>query len=406
MLVVPIAATMARAAEPAEPVSPEAITASQDPDHACCRPTGKSVGVGQTPTGRTRTVMGGQTAARTRTGTGSTNRREYRLGLDPHRADTDHDGRPDGHEDTDHDGLTNLQEIRLGLDPTKPDSDGDHIKDGADDLDGDRLSNHFELRWSRTDPRHADTDHDGVHDGAEDPDHDRLSNAGEERAGTNPRKADTDGDGRDDWHEDADHDGQSNGMEQDRRSLPSDLTPTLAKAPSMQPVGVRDGCHVSHRIDVPHVCSYYGTAGSRSLFLVGDSHALQWQPALMEIAHRNGWRLYMSTKSGCPVPTITVLRQDDSIATDCDPWRQAVFADIEALHPDLIVAASRNDYHIVDAYDPDSQENRRLWHDGMIDLADPPQGRGGTGGPAGRHAPMEPGHPILSARPSSEHGRL
>ena len=132
---------------------------------------------------------------------GLDNRWEYRLGLAPHRADTDHDGRPDGHEDTDHDGLTNLQEIRLGLDPTKPDSDGDHIKDGADDLDGDRLSNHFELRWSRTDPTHADTDHNGIRDGAEDPDHDLLSNAGEERAGTNPHRSDTDRDGRDGWHE-------------------------------------------------------------------------------------------------------------------------------------------------------------------------------------------------------------
>ena len=214
---------------------------------------------------------------------GLANRQEYRLGLDPHRADTDHDGKPDGDEDTDHDGLTNLQEISLGLDPTNPDSDGDHIKDGADDLDGDRLSNHFELRWSKTDPLHADSDHNGIHDGAEDPDHDLLSNAGEERAGTNPRKADSDGDGRDDWHEDADHDGQSNGMEQDRRPVPANLTPTLARAPTMDPVGVRDGCHVSHRIEVPHVCSYFGTDSSRSLFLVGDSHALQWQPALMEI---------------------------------------------------------------------------------------------------------------------------
>jgi hypothetical protein len=388
MLVGPGVAMMARAAEPttspapapADPTasaSPEAttaagstttgtITGSQDPDHDGL-PSDWERKWSRTDPHRADTDGDGRKDGHEDPDKdGLDNRREYRLGLDPHRADTDHDGKPDGDEDTDHDGLTNLQEISLGLDPTNPDSDGDHIKDGADDLDGDRLSNHFELRWSKTDPLHADSDHDGIHDGAEDPDHDLLSNAGEERAGTNPRKADTDGDGRDDWHEDADHDGQSNGMEQDRRPVPANLTPTLAKAPTMDPVGVRDGCHVSHRIEVPHVCSYYGTDSSRSLFLVGDSHALQWQPALMEIAQRNGWRLYMSTKSGCPVPTITVLRQDDSVATDCDLWRQAVFADIEALHPDLVIVASRNDYHIDGAYDPGSRENQRLWHDGMV----------------------------------------
>ena len=297
---------------------------------------------------------------------GLSNRVERRLGLDPHRADTDHDGKRDGDEDTDHDGLTNLQEIRLHLKPWRSDTDGDHITDGADDLDGDGLSNHFELRWSKTDPLHADTDHDGIHDSAEDPDHDLLSNLGEQRAGTDPHRADTDGDGRNDWHEDADHDGHSNGMEQDHRHVPGDVTPTLAAAGRTHPVAVQDGCHVSHRIAVPVVCSYYGTDTSRSLFLVGDSHALQWQPALMDIARRKGWRLYMSTKSGCPIPTITVLRLDGSVATDCDLWREAVFGEIEARHPGLVVTASRNDYPLDLVHDRDSPENRQLWHAAMV----------------------------------------
>ena len=346
--------------------SPDALPDSRDPDHDLL-PTDWELNQSRTdPHDPDTDGDGRKDGNEDPDKDGLSNRREYRLGLDPHRSDTDHDGRPDGEEDTDHDGLTNLQEIRLGLEPWQPDSDGDQIPDGADDLDGDRLSTHFELRWSKTDPRHADSDHDGTHDGAEDPDHDRLSNGGEERAGTDPHRADTDRDGRDDWHEDADHDGQSNGMEQDRRPVPATLTPTLARASTTDPVGIRDGCHVSHRVEVPHVCSYYGTDTSRTLFLVGDSHALQWQPALMEIAKRHGWRLYMSSKSGCPIPTITVLRPEGGVATDCDLWRQAVFADIEELHPDLVIAASRNDYRLALVHDRTSAANRRLWHDGLV----------------------------------------
>ena len=166
-------------------------------------------------------------------------------------------------------------------------------------------------------------------------------------------------------HEDADHDGVSNGLEQDRRPVPANLMPSLADAPRMHAVGMDDGCHALPDVEVPHVCSYYGTDTSRSLFLVGDSHALQWQPALMDIAKRHGWRLYMSTKSGCPIPTVTVYQRHVQ-ALDCDAWRQAVFAAIEALRPDVVIATDRNDYHIAGGYEVASADNQRLWHDGMV----------------------------------------
>ena len=147
--------------------------------------------------------------------------------------------------------------------------------------------------------------------------------------------------------------------------MPANLMPSLANAPGMHAVGMDDGCHALPDVVVPNVCSYYGTDTSRSLFLVGDSHALQWQPALMDIAKRHGWRLYMSTKSGCPIPTVTVYQRHVQ-ALDCDAWRQAVFAAIEALRPDVVIATDRNDYHIAGGYEVTSADNQRLWHDGMV----------------------------------------
>ncbi|WP_159076988.1 VWA domain-containing protein [Halococcoides cellulosivorans] len=88
--------------------------------------------------------------------------------------------------DTDGDGLRDAFEIsRTRTDPTRPDTDGDGVPDGAEDLDGDGLTN-LDEQAAGTPPRFADIDGDTLTDPAE------LAN------GTDPLDADTDGDGLDD----------------------------------------------------------------------------------------------------------------------------------------------------------------------------------------------------------------
>jgi Mg-chelatase subunit ChlD len=87
----------------------------------------------------------------------------------PASADTIANGTPDGEEDSDRDGLTNLQEQALGTDPLRADSDNDGVKDGAEGPAG-------------SDPLQADADGDGLNDAAE------------KRVGTDPNNPDTDGD--------------------------------------------------------------------------------------------------------------------------------------------------------------------------------------------------------------------
>lgn len=75
-------------------------------------------------------------------GDGLTNLQEYKLGTNPHVADTDGDGLSDGEEvklgtnplvaDTDGDGLTDGQEVALGTNPLNADTDGDGIPDGIE----------------------------------------------------------------------------------------------------------------------------------------------------------------------------------------------------------------------------------------------------------------------------------
>ena len=79
----------------------------------------------------------------------------YLLNYSPVSADTDSDGTPDGQEDPDGDGLTNIQELNFGTNMMNVDTD----------FDG--LSDYDEVMTYRTDPLRPDTDSDGVNDGDE-----------------------------------------------------------------------------------------------------------------------------------------------------------------------------------------------------------------------------------------------
>jgi hypothetical protein len=138
----------------------------------------------------------------------------------PNNSDSDADGTPDGQEDIDGDGLTNLREQELGTSPTEADTDGDGVDDGTEvaqgrnplvadprndpplgggappivpaptllDTDGDGLLDKEEEEIL-TDVNNVDTDGDGLSDGVEVGDW-----------GINPTVQDTDGDGlRDDY---------------------------------------------------------------------------------------------------------------------------------------------------------------------------------------------------------------
>jgi len=284
--------------------------------------------------------------------------------------------------DPDHDGLSTTWEQRLGLDPHRADTDGDGIRDGAEDPDRDRLSNRFEIARSDTDPRRGDTDRDGIRDGAEDPDGDGLANAGEERYSTSPTRRDTDRDGKDDWHEDADHDKRTNGTEQDAGRVPVSLLHDWYDLVHERPVSYGDGCHkVGAQTDATP-CVYGDAGGAKTVLLIGDSHAAQWLPALLVLANKHHWRLLSLTKSGCPAPSTTVLKSEDRPDVSCNTWREAAFEAVESAHPDLVLVASRMDYHLDGSWLIKNDTNRAIWRAGMVTSLE--RLRAGAGAGAGK----------------------
>ena len=209
---------------------------------------------------------------------------------------------------------------------------------GADspDSDGDGLSDAFETRWGETDPLLSDSDGDGLIDSAEDVDGDRLSNLGEQRFGTDPGSADTDGDGTRDGDEDSDGDGTLDSAQQDRRAAPLGLRPEPKAAWWDRPDNYDDECHADQFDPVLRTCVVGAPEGDIDIVLFGDSHALQWLPALTADAEVRGWRITTLTKAACPPARILSARKEDAAGASCERWRDRAFDWLASERPDLI----------------------------------------------------------------------
>ncbi len=76
----------------------------------------------------------------------------------------------------------------------------------------------------------------------------------------------------------------------------------------------REGCLIyTNRLTSPPC--HYGVVGSKKkVAVLGDSHALQWTPALINIAKRRGWELTMLMRKNCTAALVNVYRE-------CTRWR-------------------------------------------------------------------------------------
>ena len=195
-----------------------------------------------------------------------------------------------------------------------------------------------------------DSDNDGVLDAAEDPDDDGLSNLGEQRFRTSPTNADSDGDGTSDWREDSDRNGRRDGREQDRRRVPSGVRPSLRTALYDLPLRAKQRCHTLPEDALLHPCVFGDPRGKVRITLFGDSHALQWLPALERAARTKGWRVVSITKSACPAVQVRVdrraLRGD---AKACRIWRARAERWIRTHRQDLVVVANSRAYRLLDS---------------------------------------------------------
>jgi hypothetical protein len=94
-------------------------------------------------------------------------------------------------------------------------------------------------------------------------------------------------------------------------------------------------------------CTYGDATSSKTIVLFGDSHAMQWFPAIDDLATRQNDALVVMTKATCPPIDIEVYSPDLARPyTECDQWRTAELARMATLHPAVVILGFSREYGI------------------------------------------------------------
>ncbi len=127
------------------------------------------------------------------------------------------------------------------------------------------------------------------------------------------------------------------------KSLPSGLVPALQDAAN--DTGSVDlnqgGCNPATATTTVPSCTYGDTHASKTIVLIGDSHAQMWFPAFRQIATQAHYKLVVLTKASCPAADIDVydyLRKKPYV--ECTKFHQFEIARAKQLKPDILVLAS------------------------------------------------------------------
>ena len=129
--------------------------------------------------------------------------------------------------------------------------------------------------------------------------------------------------------------------------------------------GVR--CAIDDIVLLERDCVFGDPASDVVVLVVGDSHAMQWLPALDVAARSLGLRILFSGKSACPSVPVVVMQKTRVPFDACTSWQRSLPSLMARVRPAAIVAANAEIYvterRLVGASDP-----HRVWADGVARL--------------------------------------
>ncbi len=89
------------------------------------------------------------------------------------------------------------------------------------------------------------------------------------------------------------------------------------------------------------ICPVGDTTATRSVVLLGDSHANMWLPALDQVGQRAGFRVVPIIKFGCSPVDIPLYDRDmGGFYDQCEEWRDWALDQVRALDPEAVVVGS------------------------------------------------------------------
>jgi peptidoglycan/LPS O-acetylase OafA/YrhL len=134
--------------------------------------------------------------------------------------------------------------------------------------------------------------------------------------------------------------------------LPRNVQPPLGAARNDWELIHPDGCTLGNLQTQIVNCMFGDPNGSRTVALVGDSHAAQWFPALDLLATERHWRLIPLTKLSCrfldlPMYSLILNRRYN----ECDTWKTLVLERLKELKPDLTIVVAAHGMTPIDPAD-------------------------------------------------------
>jgi len=114
--------------------------------------------------------------------------------------------------------------------------------------------------------------------------------------------------------------------------IPSGLDPPIGKLRSILPEYVLpDGCisRGESSKSTSKVCRVGETTSRKMIVLVGDSHAMMWLPAVLEMAWRDGWVVVPLLRTGC-MPNRWITNEGPA---SCRAWYRWAIREVRLLHP-------------------------------------------------------------------------
>jgi hypothetical protein len=121
----------------------------------------------------------------------------------------------------------------------------------------------------------------------------------------------------------------------------------LASGHAFDPLKVRKdrmgravGCHSLMRDTNYKACVFGRKTSSRRIFLIGDSHAVQWFTAVDAVAKKRHMALHLRTKDACLVMETPLLSAKlGRVLNECGQWRVKLLDEIEQLKPEVVLIA-------------------------------------------------------------------
>ena len=127
------------------------------------------------------------------------------------------------------------------------------------------------------------------------------------------------------------------------------------------PKSTTDGCISEFTDDDVIMCVYGDTSATRTVALVGGSHAEHWISGLDEVGRHYGFRVVTLLKMGCPLTLdASVSDNGEKLYPSCRRWTPEALAALAGLHPDWVFTTATRPATVIGP-DVTPQQYLDLW---------------------------------------------